>query len=117
MVTDATRERPERHDDMSVPPADPDGRANRVLVAIVAPFYIAWVAVGAGVSAVGKALHAASSALWAGVLVLLRPVRGFLRLIAQGIPASNREFGGWSRPLRVRPVDSRRPSATASPRP
>src|SRR3954464_1121435 len=82
MVTDATRERPDRHDDMSVPPADPDGRANRVLVAIVAPFYIGWVAVGAGLSAVGKALHAASSALWGGVLVLLGP--------GSRVPASDR---------------------------
>jgi hypothetical protein len=67
---------------MSKSSPDPDERPNRVLVALVAPFYIAWVVAQAGTATILRGLGATWSALVAGLAGVIRPFGSALRLLA-----------------------------------
>ena len=77
---------------MSAPSQDPNGSPNRLLVAIVAPFYIAWVVLRAAISAIARGLDATWSAVLRGMSRVLRPIRSVLGLIGRALATVGRAF-------------------------
>jgi hypothetical protein len=77
---------------MSAPSQDPNGSPNRLLVAIVAPFYIAWIALRAAIAGIARGLDAAWSAVLSGMSWVLRPIRSVLGLIGRVLATVGRAF-------------------------
>src|SRR3954447_9748054 len=75
---------------MSRLPPSPDGRPNRIIVAVVAPFYLAWLAIRGAILAVARGLDGAVAGILAGIWWIRRPFAAVLRGMARGLGAVGR---------------------------